>query len=208
VAPETVTQAQRAEEQPEPEPDHRPTLDQLIRHCAMSEPRPEGWRRGGWSTGTSDAWVANDFMDCLLPEARPEDRPALRRYRAKRMAHPDFKRREWDPEKANTHRKVIGALKNEAKLAKVARLETKAKDGGVDRTPPTEPITWCTCDGCKFERRQGNVKPAKVIALVDAAPERRCVVCLRDMSGKRAGAKACSKACRSAVARTKARVPA
>jgi hypothetical protein len=197
VAPETLAEAQRAEGQPEPEPDHRPTLDQLIRHCAMSETRPEGWRRGGWSTGTSDAWVASDFMDCLLPEARPEDRPALRRYRAMRMAHADFKRREWDPEKANTHRKVIAAWReNERKLVKLERQKPAAAEGAA---APAPPIPWCTCDGCKFER--SHATPASTGPVSTLPTERKCQICGKSLEGRRAEVKACSKWCRRALTR-------
>jgi hypothetical protein len=119
------------------------TVDALIRHAAMC----------------GDGWIAHDFMDCLLPVARPEDRPALVRYRKARMAHPDFKRRDYG---ANAHHKVIAAWRAAERKVPKQAAAVAADQPAPKRMDRVAVAQWCTCDGYKFERRRLNVERVNV----------------------------------------------
>jgi hypothetical protein len=183
MAPETVAEAER--EALSPETEEPPTLEELIRHCGMTAGSD---RYAGTCT---DGWIASCEFGLLLEVAHPEDRPAMRRYRKLRTAHPDFRRREFDVLKPTMHRKVIAAWREaERKIPKQA---------GAASAAPTEPIPWCTCDGCKFQR--SHATPASTGPVSTLPIERNCQVCGKSLEGRRADVKACSKWCRRALAR-------
>jgi hypothetical protein len=184
MAPETLAEAQRAEGQPEPETEEPPTLEELVRHCGMAG-----------ESGCSDGWIATDF-DAVLSVARPEDQLAPRRYRKLRMAHPGYKRREYDPEKANSHRKVIAAWRE---AVRKQTATTVAVQPTPNRMDPASVAPWCTCDGCKFGR--SHATPAPIRPVSTQPTERECLVCGKSLEGRRADVKACSKWCRRALAR-------